>query len=91
MTKPDLIRQVAQNNGLTVAEATKIVESVLSNITDSLKTGVDVSIHGFGVFKAVHKPARTGRNPSTGASISLPAKNVVKFTPAKALKDTLNV
>jgi len=90
MTKPDLIRQVAQNNDLSIAAATSIVDSLLGSITESLKSGVDVSIHGFGAFKSIGKPARTGRNPSTGQAIQLPAKTVVKFTPAKALKDTVN-
>lgn len=90
MTKPDLIRQVAANNDITIAEATKIVDSTLGSITETLKSGENVDLHGFGSFKAIAKPARTGRNPSTGQAISLPAKTVVKFTPAKGLKDAVN-
>ena len=60
-----------------------------SAIRDSAVKGEEVSIPGFGKFKVQNKPARTGRNPSTGATIQIAASKKVSFQAAKALKDAL--
>lgn len=90
LSKSELIQLVAAQTDLPKSTVAGIVDSVVENIVDGLESGVVVDLFGFGNFKPVAKPARTGRNPSTGAAIQLPAKTVVKFTPAKALKDRLN-
>lgn len=54
----------------------------------STKDG-EIPLPGLGKLKAVTKAARAGRNPATGAEIEIPARNVVKFSAAKALKDAL--
>jgi DNA-binding protein HU-alpha len=53
------------------------------------KEGI-IQLSGFGSFKKVERPARTGRNPLTGKAIKIPKKNAVKFTPAKAFKEFVN-
>ena len=58
--------------------------------TDELKSGGEVPLNGLGKLKVAQKAARTGRNPQTGAAIDIPAKTVVKFSPAKALTDAIN-
>ncbi|GAB2927690.1 HU family DNA-binding protein [Rheinheimera gaetbuli] len=58
--------------------------------TAELKSGGEVALVGLGKLKVAQKAARTGRNPKTGAAIDIPAKTVVKFTPAKALADAIN-
>jgi DNA-binding protein HU-beta len=51
---------------------------------------VEVNLPGFGKFTVKAVPARTGRNPSTGAAIQIAASKKVSFSPAKALKDKVN-
>ena len=86
MNKAEIIEQVAQDAGLTKAAAGRAVDSVLDEITRSLKKGNSVSFVGFGTFKVATRKARTARNPQTGAAMKLPKRRVPRFTPGKALK-----
>ncbi len=90
MNKGDLITKVAENANLTKAQATDAVNCVLDSVRDSLKDGDKAAILGFGTFSVTHKPARTGRNPRTGESMQIKAKNVVKFKPGKDLAESVN-
>ncbi len=90
MNKGDLITKVAENANLTKAQATDAVNCVLDSVRDSLKDGDKAAILGFGTFSVTHKPARTGRNPRTGESMQIKAKNVVKFKPGKDLAASVN-
>ena len=90
MNKNDLVNQVSDNTGLSKSDSAKAVDSVLDTITDTLKSGGDVRLVGFGTFLVSKRKATTGRNPQTGAAIQIPAANVPKFRPGKALKETLN-
>ena len=90
MNKGELITKVAENANLTKAQATDAVNCVLDSVRDSLKDGDKAAILGFGTFSVTHKPARTGRNPRTGESMQIKAKNVVKFKPGKDLAASVN-
>lgn len=91
MTISDLIDQVAASDSkLTKAQAKAIVDAVFGAISGAAKKGDEVAIPGFGKFKVQAKPARTGRNPSTGAAIQIAASKKVVFQPAKSLKDSVN-
>lgn len=91
MTISDLIDQVAASDSkLTKAQAKAIVDAVFGAISGAANKGEEVSIPGFGKFKVQSKPARTGRNPSTGAAIQIAASKKVVFQPAKSLKDSVN-
>ena len=90
MNKQDLISSVADQSGLTKADAGKAVEAVFDAITASLKKGDEVRLVGFGTFSVSKRKASTGRNPATGAEIKIPASNQAKFKPGKGLKDSLN-
>ena len=91
MTISELIDQVAASDAkLTKAQAKSIVDAVFAAIAGAAKKGEEVSIPGFGKFKVQAKPARTGRNPSTGATIEIAASKKVAFQPAKSLKDSVN-
>ena len=90
MNKDDLIGEVAKSIGVSKSDAAKSVDSIFSNITDTLKSGNDVRLVGFGTFLVVNRAATTGRNPRTGESIQIPAKKVPKFRAGKALKDSVN-
>lgn len=90
MNKSELIAEVASKSGLTISDATKVVNIVTSSITKILAKGEAVSIIGFGTFKINKRAARIGRNPRTGAELKLAAKNIPTFSQGKALKDAVN-
>ena len=90
MNKGDLIENVADEAGLSKADAGRAVDAFIGAVTGALKSGGQVSLVGFGTFTVKKRAARTGRNPRTGETIQIPAKTVVKFTLAKSLKDLIN-
>lgn len=90
MSKKDLIDAVSRDCELTKEKATTVVDAVLDHIKSALQGGSEVRLPDFGTFKVAARKEREGRNPSTGATIKIPASRVAKFTPAKGLKDALN-
>lgn len=90
MNKGDLINKIAENANLTKGQATEALSATLEAITDSLKEGDKAAILGFGTFSVSKREARQGRNPRTGETIEIAAKNVVKFKPGKELSETMN-
>jgi len=89
MNKADLADKVQSVLGGTKVQAEEVVESLIETIAGALKKGDEVSIAGLGIFSTKMRPARTGRNPRTGASIQVPAMRVPKFRAAKALKEAV--
>ncbi len=90
MNTTDLAGVVAnQDSKITKTQAKALVDAVFAAITEAAKKGEEVSLPGFGKFKVQAKPARTGRNPSTGATIQIAASKKLSFQAAKALKDAL--
>jgi DNA-binding protein HU-beta len=89
MTKEQMIERMAAEAGITKAQATRAMKSMITNITKSLKKGNKVTFVGFGSFDVSKRKARTGRNPRTGAEIRIPAAKVPKFKAGKALKDAV--
>jgi DNA-binding protein HU-beta len=90
MNQQELADAVAQATGSSKSEAAKAVSATLDTIRDSLKRGEKVALSSFGVFEAVRREAREGRNPQTGAQMQFAASTVVKFRPGKGLKDAVN-
>ena len=90
LSKKELIAAVADATGESQKKVTRVVDEVLNQVEKTLKKGERVDIFGFGNFSVVQKAERAGRNPSTGAPMVFPAKRVVKFSPATALKNALN-
>lgn len=90
MNNADLVDKIATANGIAKADAKKLVDGVLGAIADAAAAGDEISLNGFGKFKVQAKPAREGRNPSTGATIQIAASKKLAFTAAKALKDKIN-
>jgi DNA-binding protein HU-beta len=91
MNVSDLVdAAVAADEKLTKTQAKAIIDGVFKSISDAAVKGEEVSIPGFGKFKVQSKPARTRRNPATGATIEIAASKKVAFTPAKQLKDAVN-
>jgi DNA-binding protein HU-beta len=90
MNKSDLIEAMASNAGVSKAAAGKALDAMMKSITGELMTGGKVSLVGFGSFSVSARAARDGRNPQTGATIKIPARNVVKFKAGSELKDAVN-
>lgn len=90
MNKQDLVAHVADAAGLSKADATKAVDSVIDGITNSLRRGNEVRLVGFGTFAVARRAASRGRNPRTGEPINIPASKQPKFKAGKALKDAVN-
>ena len=89
MNKSDLIDAMAEDAGVTKAAAKKALESFLGNVQGSLKKGNRVSLVGFGSWSVTRRAAREGRNPQTGKTIQIAAKNVVKFKAGSDLQTSV--
>ncbi len=90
MTKTQLAEAIAEAHDLSKAAAMDIVTTTLGAITAAVAAGEDVTLHGFGTFRKVHKPARTMRNPQNGEPVEVAAKDVPKFKPASAFEAAVN-
>lgn len=90
MNKGDLIDVVADDAGLSKADATRAVDAIIGAVTKALKADQQVSLVGFGTFVVKKRAARQGRNPRTGETIQIAASNVPGFKAGKALKDAVN-
>lgn len=89
MNTSDLVDRLAADGQRTKAQAKDAVDTLLAALRDALAAGEEVNLPGFGKFKVQDKPARTGRNPATGAAIEIAASKKVAFSAAKALKDAV--
>ena len=89
MTKVELIAAVANEANLTKKDAEAAVNGALNAITNALKEGDKVTLVGFGTFEVRERPARKGRNPQTGAEITIAASKLPAFKAGKALKDSV--
>jgi DNA-binding protein HU-beta len=90
VNKNDLVAVVADKAGLSKADSTNAVDSVLDAITDALSSETEVRLVGFGTFSVTHRRASEGRNPRTGERIQIPASKQPKFKAGKGLKDAVN-
>lgn len=89
MTKEELIEKVASTAGLSKADASRVLNTILDSIKAALKKGQKVTLVGFGNFSVSKRKARKGRNPRTGEAIKIPAGKVPRFSAGKALKDSV--
>ena len=89
MNKIELVAAVAEKAGLSKVDAEKAVSAVLVVVTETLASGADVNVSGFGKWTVSDTKARTGRNPSTGAELKIAASKRVGFKASKPLKDAV--
>jgi DNA-binding protein HU-beta len=90
MTQAQFFQAVADSSQLSKVQVRAVFAAVEDVVMKRLKGEGKIPLGGLGAVKLVDRKARIGRNPATGEQIKIPAKTVVKLTPAKALKDTFN-
>lgn len=90
MNKSELIDALAAKTGQPKTTTGAFIDAFIEQVQAAAKKGEDVTLIGFGAFKAKKRAARTGRNPQTGAELKIPAKNVMQFSTSSAFNATLN-
>jgi DNA-binding protein HU-beta len=91
MNKGQLVDSIAESADISKAAAGRAVDAFVATVTESLASGENVSLIGFGSFTVKERAARTGRNPRTGDEIQIAAAKVPGFKAGKSLKDAINV
>ena len=86
MIKLDIINEVVNKTGITKTKAELAVETVFESMRKSLSKGDRIELRGFGVFNVRPRKTGIGRNPRTGAEVSIPPGKAVRFKPGKELQ-----
>ena len=87
MNKVTLVAKIAEKSGLSKKQAELALGAFIDSVTEALKEGDKVQLVGFGTFEVKERAARTGRNPSTGETIEIPASKTPSFKAGKGLRD----
>ena len=90
MNKQGFIGYIASEHKCTKAKAKNAINMFTASLTSALSEGKDVILVGFGSFSVSMTKPRTGRNPSSGKEIQIPAKNIVRFRSGEKLKKACN-
>jgi integration host factor subunit alpha len=88
--KDDLVQSLYHKAGLSKGQSLETVESLFSIMKDTLASGEELLISGFGKFAARNKAQRKGRNPASGEALMLEARRVVRFRSSPVLVDKIN-
>ena len=87
MSKKDMAKAIADEMGLTHAQATEVIQRVLNGITETLCEDGRLELRNFGIFEVRERKPRTARNPRTGETVQVPAKWVVNFKPGRVMAE----
>ena len=90
LTKAEIIKSIRNQFGFTQNKSADIFECFLGIINESLETGEDIMISGFGKFCVNEKRERKGRNPKTGESVMITPRRVVTFRCSPRLRGKIN-
>ena len=90
LTKADIVEAIQKENGYSRNQFSEITETLMEIIKQSLESGEDVLISGFGKFQVKTKKQRRGRNPATGEDLTLPPRRVITFKCSGTLRDRIN-
>ncbi len=85
LIKQDLIQRVVERTGLSRTKAERAVDTIFSSMKQSLIAGDRIELRGFGVFTVKPRKTGIGRNPRTGAEVSIAPGKAVRFKPGKEL------
>src|ERR1051325_9302083 len=86
LIKLDIINEVVNRTGITKTKAEMAVETVFESMKKALEQGDRIELRGFGVFNVKPRKTGIGRNPRTGAEVSIPPGKAVRFKPGKELQ-----
>lgn len=89
MTQSQVATHLSDKVGITKKEAKSALEELTALVVRELKREGSLRLAGLGIFRKRKTKARIGRNPATGQQIKIPARTRLRFTPAKALKDSV--
>jgi integration host factor subunit alpha len=90
ITRNDIVNALNEEVGLSQSDCSKLLQSVLNEITDALTNGEKVKIGGFATLRPHQKNARIGRNPKTGKEAPILPRRVVVFRPSGVLRAKIN-
>ncbi len=90
MNKTELIAAVAEKAEISKKDAERAVKAFTDVVSEELVNGGKIQLVGFGTFEVSERPAREGRNPRTGETMTIAATKTPKFKVGKALKDMVN-
>lgn len=90
MNKIEFVEHISQEHSLTKTEADRILNIITTSITSALAKGSEIALIGFGKFHTSSVAARQGRNPKTGAPLTIEAYTQVKFSAGQSLKNACN-
>jgi integration host factor subunit alpha len=90
LTKANIAEEVWNKTRIPKWRSAELVDSAFEAIKETLESGEDVLISGFGKFSVQKKKERRGRNPQTGEPITLAARKIVTFKCCRALRNKMN-
>ena len=90
MNKSEVVDVVAQRTGVSKTDTDKVISTFFELAAETVADGEKLSIPGWISFERTHRAARSGRNPATGQPMQIPARNAVKVSAGKKLKDAVN-
>lgn len=90
MNKAQLVEKLAEKMNLTKTQSEAFLDATLEIIQKSVAKGEEVKLVGFGTFSRLNRKSRNGRNPKTGAPVTIPGSKVPRFKPGKDFKELLN-
>lgn len=90
MTRSEFVSTLAAATDMKKADVERVIAAAANTLTGVMRSGDSANISGFGIFTSKVRDAHPGKNPATGEAITIPAKRVAIFKPAKQLKDAVN-
>lgn len=90
MNRRDFVARIAVATGLPKTKVDQVIRLFLDQVTGALVRDGRLELRNFGVFRSVFLPARTGRNPRSGAAVQIPAAKHVRFRAGKRMREELN-
>lgn len=90
ITRADVAETIYEEIGLSRKDSTDILDMVLDEVVQELKSGNDVKLSSFGTFSLRDKKARAGRNPKTGIEAEISSRRVISFKPSQTMRKIIN-
>ena len=89
MTKAEIVASISEKSGIEKADVLRVVEDLMVEVKESLNSGNNVYLRGFGSFIVKERAEKTGRNISKNTTIKIPAHNIPAFKPAKVFVESV--